>query len=248
MNVGLYQGAASLDSLEQWQNASAHNLAFASAAGFKKAGVAFNAVEAGALPSVTGRNFEQVMGGLTPEGFTEIIHTQGPIIHSGRPTHAALQGDGFFEVEDVNGDALYTRDGQFLVNHEGRLVTKSGLSVMGQGGPIQLVPGNGELHFDDKGNVFQGDTQIGSLKISTIDRMDQLVARGTGFALPAGSDAVVSALLEANVVPSAHEGSNVSPVEEMIKMIQVSRTYEASQKVIQSYDDRYQDSISALGL
>ncbi len=248
MNVGLYQGAASLDSLEQWQNATAHNLAFASAAGFKKAGMAFNAIELGAVPSVTGRNFEQMMGGLTPEGHTQIIHTQGPIIHSGQRTHAAVQGPGFFEVEDVNGDTLYTRDGQFLVNNEGRLVTKSGLTVLGQGGPIQAVPGNGDLHFDDKGNVFQGDTQIGSLKVSTIDRLEALLARGTGFALPAGSDAVASPLLEPSIVPGAHEGSNVSPVEEMIKMIQISRSYEASQKVIQSYDDRYQDSVSALGV
>ncbi|MGF1483032.1 MAG: flagellar hook-basal body protein [Opitutales bacterium] len=245
MNIGLYQGAASLDSLEQWQNATAHNLAFATAAGFKKAGMAFNAVEMGAMPSVTGRQFEQVVGGLTPSGHTEIIHSQGAMVYSEQPTHAALQGPGFFEVEDINGDTIYTRDGQFLLNNEGRLVTKSGLEVKGQGGSIQTVPGQGTVHYDARGNVFQGTTQIGSLAISKVDALDQLVPRGTGFALPAGSDAIVEPLLEAQVVPGAYEASNVSPVEEMVKMIQISRAYEASQEVIQTYDERYEQSATA---
>jgi flagellar basal body rod protein FlgG len=245
MDIGLYQGAASLDNLQNWQNAISHNLAYSTAAGFKKAGVAFAGQEMGAMQSVTQSEFGALLKGLTPGGEKKTMFTQGPIIQSEQPTHVALQGNGFFEVEDPNGDTLYTRDGQFQLGPDGQLVTKSGLSVRGRGGFIQTVPGDGPLSFDARGNVYQGSNQIGTLAVSTIDRPDVLVPRGTGFALPAGSDARAEPLLEPNVISGAYEGSNVSPIEEMVKMIQVSRTLEANQKVMQSYDDRYDRSLQA---
>ncbi|MBI5893012.1 MAG: flagellar hook basal-body protein [Deltaproteobacteria bacterium] len=75
--------------------------------------------------------------------------SQGEIKKTGNPLDAAISGDGFFKVSTPNGDR-YTRQGSFTLDSEGRLVTKDGYSVMGEGGVITLTPGKIEIASDQR--------------------------------------------------------------------------------------------------
>jgi flagellar hook protein FlgE len=71
------------------------------------------------------------VGAGVAQTLTTTDFTQGSITSTGQPLDAAIQGTGFFIVQDANGDTAYTRDGSFSLNATGELVTSSGDLVQG---------------------------------------------------------------------------------------------------------------------
>jgi flagellar hook protein FlgE len=59
------------------------------------------------------------------------LFTQGDISSTGVPTDVAIQGNGFFAVQDASGNVEYTRAGDFSTNADNFLVTSSGQQVLG---------------------------------------------------------------------------------------------------------------------
>ncbi len=188
------------------------------------------------------------------ESFT--VFSQGALKQTENPFDMALDGEGFFTVA-VDGQERYTRNGSFLLNDEGTLVTKDGHPVLGQNGEINIKKNN--FVIDEKGNVYQnaefGDNPerlvsmmenewqdlelIDTLKIADFARERYLKKEGNSFwkSTFESGDAVQTQLgAETKVIQGFLEGSNVNPVTEMVKMIEINRAYEANQKVIQSQD------------
>src|SRR5262249_689585 len=87
---------------------------------------------------------------------------------AGNPLAVAIDGDGFFEVQTSEGSA-YARNGDFTLNQDGTLVTRSGYAVHGEGGPIRTTPGAGVVAIDRSGAVKQGDTEIGRVRVFDFD-------------------------------------------------------------------------------
>ena len=76
--------------------------------------------------------------------------TPGQIQSTGREMDVAIQGDGWFAVNDAKGNEAYTRNGSFQLDGTGNLVTQEGYSVIGTNGPINVVLPHGYLdHLDD---------------------------------------------------------------------------------------------------
>ncbi len=188
------------------------------------------------------------------ESFT--IFSQGALKQTENPFDVALQGKGFFSV-DVDGNEKYTRNGTFLINSEGILVTKEGHAVLGEKGEIHLKKNN--FVIDEEGNVYQNGTfadnpnrlvsmqenewdnleLVDKLKIVNFKRPRYLKKEGTSFwksTLESGKAETWKPGNETKVIQGFLEGSNVNPVTEMVAMIQVNRAYEANQKVIQTQD------------
>jgi len=239
MNIGLYQSAASLKGLERWQNATAQNIAWSPAAGYKQVGISVSGVSMGETPSVTGTRFDQILQNQEPSARAKIDFSAGPLVQTGVETDVALRSEGFFEVAGPNGERVFTRDGQFHVSPDNALVNKNGLPVQGVNGPIELTPGLGELKIDGEGRVFQGQAQINQLAVSNIADPAALVTAGGGFVLPPDSGVEITPIAQPAIAQGAYEGSNVSAIREMVNLIQISRAYEASQKVVTQYDEHY---------
>ncbi len=187
---------------------------------------------------------------------TYTVFSQGALKQTENPFDMALDGEGFFSV-NVDGRERYTRNGSFLLNDEGTLVTKDGHPVLGQNGQINIKKNN--FVIDEKGNVYQNaafadnperlvsmmenewqDLElIDTLKVVDFARDRYLKKEGNSFwknTFESG-DAVQTQLgSETKVIQGFLEGSNVNPVTEMVKMIEINRAYEANQKVIQSQD------------
>lgn len=246
MNVGCYLSASSLAALERWQTVISENIASGSAPGFKKTEATFSSV-LGWTGHVGGEGaLGQPVRGEMPTSITQINTQQGELRTTGGDTDFAIQGPGFFQVQRPNGEVGYTRDGEFHLNAERMLVTKQGFPVMGDNGPITLGAGGGRLSVNADGVLLQGETPVGRLAVYDFSEPQNLRRMGDGLFRPTGNAAPESVERPA-VLNGALEGSNVSPLREMVNLIAVARAYEANQRVIFAHDGHTGKAIETLG-
>ena len=176
-----------------------------------------------------------ISGPMSPmvEG-TYLSHTPGALVKTGNDTDLAIGGDGFFVIEGPFGDG-YTRDGRFVVNNEGRLVTAiGGHTVLGRGGPIDIPPGSkvlitptGEIKVDDETLA-----EIRIVKFSDPSRLEYV----TGSIFKSGAGITVEEVASPRVIQGYIESSNVSMVDSMMELVVLSRIYNINTKIIQSRD------------
>jgi len=170
--------------------------------------------------------------------------SQGILRHTDNPLDLALDGTGFFCIQTPGG-THYTRNGSFAINEDGVLATKGGHPVMGKGGEIKID--GTDVHVDEEGNVSVDGSEVGTLKVVTISHLDFLKKMGnTLFALD--ESGVAKEKAEGFKVREGYiETSNVNGIRVMTEMIDISRSYESYQKVIQYLNDATKKSIDGVG-
>lgn len=248
VNVSLYQAASAMTANARWQEAIAENMAASSVPGFKRQDVSFKAVEAGYMPAEVGGAAGAGMTWAMPEAQSVTSFSQGEMRFTGLHTDVGIEGDGFFEVQMPNGAIAYTRDGEFQVDGQGRLVTKEGHIVMSDSGPIQLDRNSGEsITISPDGEVSQGQTSRGTLKVVAFNKPELLTPVSGGLFLAKDASLEVATEAEPRVRQFYLEQANTTPVIEMANMITVMRASEANQRIIQMEDERMGKAISELG-
>jgi flagellar basal-body rod protein FlgF len=174
--------------------------------------------------------------------------TKGPLEQTGNPLDVSLADGAFFAVQTPGGTGeRYTRNGAFQIDKDGRLVTGDGLPVLGESGPIVLDPQNPEITIAEDGTVSNKDGTRGRLKIVSFADPQKLTKEGASlFVAPAdqapqtlGRDAV-------RVMQGVVEGSNVRPVLEMSRMIEINRAYSSLAAMVQHNDDLRKTAIERL--
>ena len=250
MNLSLYENAAALQSLEQYQNIIANNIAASHVAGFKKVAVSFEAIDGGEIPRSTHDRLRHDMPGSFPVLKNQSDLVEGELRQTSNPLDMALRGDGFFALNNVEGESVYTRNGQFYINSDGTIVNSMGHQFSDPAGnSITVEPDLGEVSIDQEGQVFQGEELIGEIGVFTFDDpLSQLERIGGGFITK--DENIVAQPSEPGsftVLQGFLEGSNVSSIEEMIGLIEVSRAHEANQKMIQTFDQNVGKAIGTLG-
>lgn len=169
--------------------------------------------------------------------------SQGMIQQTGNTLDVALDGDGFFTIKTKDGE-LYTRKGNFHLNQSGEIVTSAGEPVLGDGGPIVAKGKN--IQIDQTGLITVDGGQIGKLKIVTFDQPKMLERAGNGvFSAPA--EAGVKVKNNPQLIPNSVELSNVNAVQQMVTMIEIQRTMETYQKLIQTITEQDKISTSRVG-
>jgi flagellar basal body rod protein FlgG len=245
MIEGIYNNAASLTTLEKWQASITQNLVASKVAGFKKSNFAIESDDKVKTSYNPQQSAAQHTGGL-PVRTTSINFTPGEIEQTQKPTDIAIDGPGFFQIQGADGNNLYTRNGEFQFNNENTLVTRHGLQVMGDGGPITIDPELGAVTVAKDGTISQGNNLLGRLQLFNFDD-PQGLTRVEGGYFEAPNDVPPQALEDGQVVQGAIESSNVLPMEELVSLIQVARAYEASQRSMLSHDDLISKAINSLG-
>jgi len=231
MDSGLYAACSGLMTRTQALDIVANNLANLNTAGYKRETEFYEALTAamhgggklGALNSAVNQ-----FGILSGQSF---VMSPGNLNQTGNPLDLALQGDGFFVVKGPQGP-LYTRNGKFMVDNKGHLLTSEGYPVMGVGGPITLPPGKVSVGSD--GTISVGDAIAGKIQVVHFPPKTQLQAEGgSNFTAPAGA-AVIS--------PAAHvregflESSNVNPVDEEVNLVTMQRHADFLTKAIKMFN------------
>ncbi len=243
MNVSLYQAAAAMNANARWQETISDNLNSASIPGFKRQELSFSAIQAGLMPHATSRTHFTLPSTTTFTNFSG-----GELNPTGIPTHVALEGAGFFEVQLPNGAPAFTRDGEFQLNAQGQLVTKHGYPVLGDGGPIQLDPNNKTpITISATGEVSQGSDQKGTLKVANFTNPNLLTSIGGGMFEGRDPNLIPATGAKATVRQGFVEGANTSSTTEMANLITAMRSFEANQRVVQMQDERMGKMISELG-
>ncbi|MDH5561032.1 MAG: flagellar basal-body rod protein FlgF [Deltaproteobacteria bacterium] len=166
---------------------------------------------------------------------------RGTFKQTGNPYDLAIQSDGFFVVNSPMGPR-YTRNGQFLRNAQGFLVTNTGDQVMGTKGPIKIT--GKEFSVGKDGSVMVDNKEVDTLQIVNFQEPDRLTKMGKSYWIPGSDRQKPIEMKEMNIEQGVIEGSNVDSVQELVKMINVNRSYEASQKILRSLDDLDEKAIS----
>ncbi|MCQ8184898.1 flagellar basal-body rod protein FlgF [Parvularcula maris] len=213
----------------------ANNVANASTTGYKKEAAVF----AEFMKKVPGQD-AMSMGSLRGH-YTDL--SAGAFQATDAPLDVAIEGDGFFGVER-GGEQLLTRDGHFQLDAEGALVTADGFAVLDEGGgPIELPPGTGEVAIGRDGTITADGVPFAQLGVFAAT--PETLTRAGGNLWSAGGR------LEADEDPRVRQGflenANVSPVEEMARLIEAQRMYEAGSNLQSDEHERLRSLIEALG-
>ena len=218
----IYLAMSGAKATMQRQETLANNLANVSTLGFRAELAAFRAVPVeGSGASTRVYSLESTPG---------YDATPGQVAATGRNLDVAMKGASWLAVQGLDGTEAYTRGGSLDINADGNLVTTSGLTVIGDGGPIQIPPDT-QVGIAADGTVSVTDTNgrsnsVGKLKLVTPEAP---LTRGIDGLFRAG-DGDLSADPLARVQDGALEGSNVSAVETMVAMIAAARQFEAQMK------------------
>ncbi|MCW2412465.1 MULTISPECIES: flagellar basal-body rod protein FlgG [unclassified Sphingobium] len=179
---------------------------------------------------------------------TERIDTQGTMNTTGNPYDLAIEGAGFFQLQQPDGTIAYTRAGNFKTNAEGLLVSPDGLPLVPQ---IQLPEGVSAVTIGNDGTVSatvagqQEPVELGAIETARFVNPAGLQAVGGNLLLEtaaSGAPQVGAAGLEGRgtIRQGALEQSNVNTVEELVTMIETQRAYEIASKMIKATDEMLQ--------
>jgi flagellar basal-body rod protein FlgF len=178
---------------------------------------------------------------------------QGTIQTTGNPLNVAIDGDGMLVVQTARGER-YTRNGALQISNTGELVTIGGDKVLGENGPIILQPTDRDIVINKDGTIkvregisLNSDSTRGKLRLVTFANPQALQKDGAStFAAPNGLVPQPVPDARANVLQGALEKSNVRPVIEMSRMIELTRTYTEVSTMLQQQSDLRKSSIQQL--
>ncbi len=251
---GLYTSYTGMLNEQYRMDIMSNNLANADTTGFKKEGStsqAYAEVMAVKIKDLTENpNTPRRLGNMSlgvKIGETYTDFSQGSLRDTGNTYDIALGGSGFFNIEFTSEagetSTKYTRDGGFTITKEGYLVTKDGDYVLGENGRIQLSTTAGTTVFDRNGDIYQDDRLVASLKISDFEDTNYLTHYGETM-WDAKEGAVEIDVEDPDVRQGYLEMSNANVVKEMVNMITISRHYESNQKMLTSFDETLEKTMT----
>lgn len=226
MSTGLYSGVAAMRASQARLEAITSNLANVSTPAFKRRSSVTHAF-------VVGGNDGRHQDFATR---TRIDFSQGPLERTGNPLDVALLGDGFFAVDGPAGE-VYTRAGSFRLDAEGTLLTPEAFPVAWESGGGRLDPAGETVGIDEAGTVFQGQNEVGRLKIVAFEALDELRPGHAGY-YEADAD-LRRTPADTTVHQYALEGANTSAVDELVNLISVQRSFESAANLLRTIDQSY---------
>ena len=238
MQDSLYVALSSQIALERRLDTIADNVANASTIGFRATGVKFEDV-------VSGTGSRSVS--FASSGKTYLSGAHGALTETGNPFDFAVQGDAWFAIDTPAGTVM-TRDGRFSMNENGELMSIEGHPVLDSGGaPIQLDPRNGPPKAGADGSLRQNDQLVGAIGLYNFDPGENFVRYGNSGIIPARTPEPVTDRSDIGIAQGFVEESNVNPVLEMTRLIQVQRAFENTAALMRQTDSSTDDAIKTLG-
>jgi flagellar basal-body rod protein FlgF len=250
MNYGLYLAASGAKAQMDRMDVISNNLANARTTGFKRDLVNMQARRNAALEDPRMAAYRMPVlrdqgGGVLAMG-AGIDMTQGTFESSSNATDVALNGKGFFTVKGENDERLLTRDGRFVIDPNGRLVTAAGSRPVldSSGEEITLTSGL-PVAVGADGQISQGDGETG-VKLGLVDVADtrQLEKLGGNVMRARGEVTEVSAATQ--VMQYKLEASGVDEMVEIVNMMQGQRAFEANARMM-TFQDQTMGQLATVG-
>ena len=176
-----------------------------------------------------------------------ISRQTGATVKTGNPFDVAVQGDGWMSISNANGVA-YTRDGRMRMSETGALETLNGDAVLDAGGaPIILNPAADAPTISGDGMIAQDGRQVGAIGLFAIDDDAKLTRTGTSGVIPDKPPTPILDFTQKRHPQGFVEGANVNPIQEMTKLIAVTRTFDGVSSQMSQTEASLQDAIKTLG-
>jgi flagellar basal-body rod protein FlgF len=157
--------------------------------------------------------------------------TQGVVQTTGNPLDVALSGKGFFSVAGPKG-TLYTRNGNFRLAPDGKLVTAEGYPVLGmKAANLTLQPAR-PVDIANDGTIQQEGSVIGQLDVVDFPNNGGLVKQGSNYFRVADPAVRPSAPTATSMEQGKLEASNSGSAEAAVRLINVMRQFEMMQKAV----------------
>ena len=172
-----------------------------------------------------------------------VDYSPGTIHKTDNPLDVAINGEGFFSIQSKDG-TTYTKQGNFTIDKEGNLVTTDGNYVLGKSGKIKLP--DGKINIGEKGDITVDGNPVDTLKIVSF-KNPQALTRLEGCLFMDPGNAGVADKDDPLVRQGHIELSNVQVVKEMSDMIDMHRSVEFYQKVIQTIADQDKMATNQIG-
>lgn len=239
MESSLVVGLSAQLALRRNMEIIANNLANSSTAGFKREAPLFEEL---LVPVENNDGTGQTEVAFVRDWGVVRDMTSGSLEQTGGSLDVAVDGNGMFVVNTPAGER-YTRDGHFKLNEQGKLVTADGNPVLSDGGEIVIPPGENDIKIARDGTVSTRQGQAGKIRVVAFP----------AHALSKEGNNLYSASVAAAPAPNARvmqgmiERSNVEPVLEITKMIEVQRAYQHSTETLNATDDIIRRAVQRLG-
>ncbi|MBN2008097.1 flagellar basal-body rod protein FlgF [candidate division KSB1 bacterium] len=243
MTNGLYTTAVGMVPQMYKQEVIANNLANVNTTGYKKDGMLFQKV-------LDANLFTQLQNGdfnFEPDVQDNVRDfKQGPFVPTGSNFDVAIEGDGFFVVETPQGMAL-TRNGNFTLDADGRLVSNAGYPVVGEDGYIEIDEKTSDFQISEDGEIFVNKSRANKFLIQTVTDKQGLEKFGDSLFRPKNPNVEVTQMDQYRIQQGYLEQSNVNPVEEMVNMLITMRQFEAMQKTVNFHNETLGKAVNELG-
>lgn len=235
MDAATYTTLTRQSGLMREMQTVANNIANISTTGFRREGILFSEYIArlGDGPSLS-----------MAHANTRIVDlSQAGVSQSGGTFDLAIQGDGFFQVQTPAGPRL-TRAGAFSPSAEGNLVTMDGHTLLDQGGaPIAIAPSARIVSIAQDGTMSADGLEIG--RIGLWQPVDPITLQHEAGVLFSANE--LEPFEDGVMLQGFLEDSNVNPVSEIARMIEVQRAYELGQSFLDQEDRRMRGVIDTVG-
>ena len=170
-------------------------------------------------------------------------NAQGTFTHTGEPLDLALSGEGYFQVQTSNGVRL-TRSGRFAVQSDGTVGDSSGNPLLDDSGnPIHVGANDRQITVSADGTITTENGRLGRVGVLTPPHANPQITAGSHLFRP---DTPTNPTTQPRMVQGAIESSNVQPIAEMTRMMQMEREFQFMTQFGQSESDRQQTAIDTL--
>ena len=243
MDNALYVGLSKQMVLKREMDIVANNIANADTTGFKFESLITR--EAPGPPAFTSQGPRPIKF-VGADGVARDFG-QGGLRRTDSPLDLAIEGKGFFKVTTKAGER-FTRDGRFRTDEVGRLTTQKGDPLADEGGGEITIDATkpGEISISPDGVVSQGTERIGKVGVFSFLSLSALEKTGDNLYQNA-SNQQASATTDAKIRQGMLESSNVNPILQITRMIEVSRAYEQVTQMMNAEADLSRNSVARLG-
>ena len=238
MRGNLYVSLSGQVALEKRLETVAANIANVNTAGYRAQGVAFSSV----LSKV-----QDKPASFVTTGAEYVSRAQGPTTKTDNPLDVAIQGEGFFAVKTPAGTA-FTRDGRMKLTESGELQTLNGYPMLDAGqATVRLDPNDGPPVITADGMVTQNGRQVGAIGLFSIPDEAKFKRYDNSALIPDVAPTAILDFSRNSVLQGFSEGSNINPVMEISKLIEIQRAYDGLASTMQSTESTQQDAVKTLG-
>jgi flagellar basal-body rod protein FlgF len=228
--------------LQRQLDVTANNLANMDTPGFKLESLMVQ-TDPENLPTPKGSGGPAVVNFVLDGGVARDF-SAGPVKITDAPLDLAIKGQGFFTINTPAGPR-YTRDGRFDLDANGQIVTKSGLPVLGEGGPVIIDPKLGQIHIAADGTISQKDQVVGKISLVSFASLSGLSKQGDGLYDNVSNTATQAST--ATMLQGAVESSNVEPMTQMTQLIKVNNAYAMVSQMLVNVSDLSRSAVDRLG-